>query len=267
MTAQPTSDLNAETLQAALPDRPLRFYPSVQSTNDLARNWQIDDPVVPDGALVVADEQTGGRGRAGRRWYTPPGQAIALSVILRPDIDPDALHQITMLGGLAVVETVSAYVPGDLQADLSLKWPNDVLLAERKLCGILTEAVWLGNMLQAVILGIGLNVHINFESTPLATIATSLHAHTSQPLDRVTLVRQLVQRIEAWQPQLGTEQLVNAWRAWLGTLGQTVDFQTVQHGLISGQAVDVDASGALLIEDESGQRHRVRVGDVQTGQV
>jgi BirA family transcriptional regulator, biotin operon repressor / biotin---[acetyl-CoA-carboxylase] ligase len=251
--------LTQADLELALGKRPFRFFERVGSTMDAAREWIAAEPNLPSGALVIADEQLAGRGRLNRTWHTPPGQALALSVILRPHLAPEQLQRITMLAGIAVAETLSELLVPDV---IKLKWPNDVHLAGRKVAGILTEALWLGDQLQAVIVGIGINVRVNFMGTPLMDGAVSLEAFTSTPVNRASLTANILNQIDWWSGRVHEYALVEKWRGLLNTLGQSVQIQT-SRGLISGVVDDVDASGALLICDENGQTHRVLVGDIQ----
>lgn len=246
-------------LESALGERPFRFFERVGSTMDAAREWIAAEPDLPSGAIVVADEQVAGRGRLNRTWHTPPGQALALSVILRPQLAPEQLQRITMMAGIAVAEALSELLVPDV---IKLKWPNDVHLAGRKVAGILTEALWLGDQLQAVIVGIGINVRVNFMGTPLMDGAVSLEAFTSALVNRATLTASILHQIERWSGHIHQSALVETWRGLLNTLGQSVQIQT-SRGVISGVVEDVDARGALLICDENGHTHRVLVGDIQ----
>lgn len=248
--------LSFQILEQALGNRPLRYFESIGSTNDVAQKWALEGTAA--GSVVVANEQRAGRGRMGRGWQTPPQQALAMSVILRPTIDPTHLQRVTVLGGLAVAEALRAYV------NPVLKWPNDVLIGTRKVCGILAEAFWQGETLRAVVLGIGINIRVKFAGTPLEGIATSLEDHTTQPVSRVRLITQLLERIDYWSNRIHDPLLVATWREWLVTIGQQVHIQT-QQGVIEGTAYDVDSAGALLVVDAQGYKHRVMVGDVRVG--
>ncbi len=249
-------------LTEVLDGRPFRFYDSVASTNDIARDWQLVNPGVPSGAVVIADEQVGGRGRMGRQWLTPPGQAIAMSVILNPRIDPDDLHRVTILAGISVAEAIRDHLSAD--SDISLKWPNDVFLNGKKVCGILTEAIWIGNDLQAVIVGMGINVRVNFEGTAFEERATSIEDHTAHCVSRTDLIMTVLKRLDYWEEHIRSPLILDTYLQWLHTLGQTVCYQTI-NGQIEGIAKDVDASGALFIEDHDGKLHRILVGDISVG--
>ncbi|MCY4466441.1 MAG: biotin--[acetyl-CoA-carboxylase] ligase [Chloroflexi bacterium] len=240
--------LSHDRLAKTLPT-PFRYYERIGSTNDAALDWLEND--APDAAVVIANEQTAGRGRRGKRWWTPPGAALAMSVILRPQAR--WLPRITMLGALAVCELAENIGC----ADVSIKWPNDVQIGGKKVSGILCEANWTGERLSGVALGIGINVRSDFQGTPLATTATSLEAALGMRLDRSQLAGALLGLILHWQRRIHTQALFESWRARMNMLGQLV-----LAGGLAGKALDVTADGALLLVDECGQRHTLHVGDL-----
>lgn len=234
----------AKTLPA-----PFRYYKRIGSTNDAARDWL--EHGAPLGAVVIADEQTAGRGRQGRSWQTPPGAALAMSVILRPGAR--RLPRINMLGGLAVCELAESLGC----EDVGIKWPNDVQIGGKKVSGILCEATWAGERLCGAVLGIGLNVRTDFQGTPLAKTATSLESALGKRLDRSQLAGDLHARILHWQRRIESDALFENWRGRLNMLGQALHVNGA-----TLRALDVSADGALLAVDERGQRHSLHVGDV-----
>lgn len=245
--------LSASELEARLAPRKIQFYESVNSTNDIALEWLQSG--APSGAAVIADEQLRGRGRMGRTWYTPPESALVVSVILRP---PDrTLHQITMLGALAIYDMIESLGA----ADLGIKWPNDVRLNKRKVSGVLPEAVWDGDQLRGVVLGMGVNVSIDFRTTDLAHSAISINQALGRTFDRVDLLDRLLRRIDHWSSRMGTQTLFDSWKNRLVNIGQTV---IVQKGdlPLRGTAEAVDTFGALIVRDQHGTIHRVTAGDV-----
>ena len=147
--------MDERSLRKSLSSMPLgglRYFKQIGSTNDVALAWAAAD--APDLALVYAEQQTAGRGRGSHRWFTPPGAALAFSLVLRPL--PDEQSSLTLfsaLGALAVCEVLEAQ---GLRPEI--KWPNDVLLNRRKVCGILAESVWMGDKLDSLVLGIGMNI-------------------------------------------------------------------------------------------------------------
>lgn len=241
--------LSEDRLQERLAPRAVRFYPQVESTNDLAMEWLHQG--APAGAVVVADEQRKGRGRLGRTWHTPPGVALAVSVILRPR--PEYLPQVTMLGALAIHDMLV----GLGLTDSGIKWPNDVHVNRRKVSGVLAEAAWTGDKLAGVVLGMGINVRADFGGSELAQQAISIEPALGRAVDRVNLLADLLARVDIWAGQLGTKTLFTAWQSRLVTLGQTV-----MYGGLTGTAEHVTPDGALSIRTGDGQLHRVIAGDV-----
>jgi BirA family biotin operon repressor/biotin-[acetyl-CoA-carboxylase] ligase len=241
--------LSDERLRERLAPRPVRFYPQVESTNDLAMDWLYHGAEA--GAVVVADEQRKGRGRLGRVWHTPPGTALAVSLVLRPKVEH--LHQVTMLGALAIHDMLV----GMGLADTGIKWPNDVQISGRKVSGVLAEAAWTGDRLAGVVLGMGINVRVDFSGSDLAALAISIEPALGRPVDRVDLLADLLARADTWLGQLGSEALFTAWAGRLVTLGKTVTYDG-----LTGTAEHVTPDGALHVRDSRGQLHRVVAGDV-----
>lgn len=253
--------LTPERLQQALGSRPFQFEVQTDSTNDRAQVWALNG--APGGSVVVAEEQTKGRGRFGRAWSAPAGTALLFSVILRPIIAPAHLSRVTMVGAVAVANALVDLVEPTLKSSnrVTLKWPNDVLLTGRKVAGILPEAIWQGDQLAAVVLGIGVNVSVDFTGTPLADRAISIETVTQHTVDRAALLGKLLQGIDTWSARLDDPGLVTAWRTRLSTLGQRVTV-TAADQPISGLAVAVNDDGALLVRADDGTIHRVIAGEV-----
>jgi BirA family biotin operon repressor/biotin-[acetyl-CoA-carboxylase] ligase len=249
--------LYAQDLQARFAGRPYRYFEQITSTNDAARQWLNEEPAAPQGAFVVADEQTAGRGRLGRTWETPAGSALAVSFVLRPP--QKHIPQVTMLGAVAVLATLQRFGA----TDAAIKWPNDVLLRDRKVCGILTESEWKGSQLRGVILGIGLNVRVDFSGTPLEDKAISVESALRRGLHRVDLLEHLVDNLDRWLAKLGTSDLYDEWLQHLKTIGEPV---TVTAGEVryEGIAVDARPDGALIVQTADGKRRAVYGGEVTT---
>lgn len=243
--------MDVETLRRRLPvgglGEPLEFHHQVGSTNDRAHALAAQG--APHGALVVAEEQTAGRGRAGRRWYTPPGAALALSLVLRPPaLKPTQAAALPALGALAVAEALEA---AGVRAEI--KWPNDVLLAGRKVAGVLAEAVWEGAGLAYAVLGIGVNVRP--QAVPpedrLDFPATCVEAVVGQPVERAGLLVAVVAGVARWLPRLGEADLRQAWEARLAFRGQEVAV-TGALGSLRGRVVGLADDGRLRLETEGG---------------
>ncbi len=243
-------DLSLERLQAALGQRLFDYYPQIGSTNDRGLAWLAEG--ASSGSVIVADEQTQGRGRLGRVWYAPPGTALMLSYLLYPSSDD--LPFAGMMGALAVCETVEA-----LGAQAGIKWPNDVQIDGRKLCGVLPEASWQDGRLIGALIGIGLNVRIDFTGTPFEQTAISLETAVGQ-VDRIEVLIRLLDRLDYWSARLSSDDLFDAWRDRLVMLGRRVTIND-----ISGVAESVDRQGGLLVRDDGRTLHRLIAGDISLG--
>lgn len=242
-------------LRSVLGARPFKFELQTDSSNDIAREWALQGAIT--GSVVITEEQVRGRGRFGRTWLAHAGSSLLLSVILRPRLSQARLPLVTIVGAVAAAETLSEYAPNQVK----LKWPNDVHLAGRKVGGILSEATWHGDTLSAVVLGIGLNVRMDFANTPLTDKAISLEMVTGQPVDRAALLAKLLRAVDYWAMRVEDPELVERWRGWLDTLGKHVTALS-SAGTISGQASAVDGDGALLLRTDDGTIHRIVAGEV-----
>ena len=204
----------------------------------------------PEGRVLVADHQTAGRGRLGRRWEAPPGSALLVSVLLRPDVPLGRAHLVTMAAGLAAsdaCESVAGVRP-------DLKWPNDLVVADAKLAGLLAESVVEGDVLRALVVGMGLNV-----TDAPAEGSISLAAHAGRPVQRRPL-------LDAWLARLGArldalDGVLGDYRPRCATLGRDVRVERPDGGSITGRAVDVTDAGHLVV-DTGEERSAVAVGDV-----
>lgn len=258
--------LTEARLGAVLGSRPLRFEENTSSTNDLAHAWA--DAGAPAGAVVVAEEQHAGRGRFGRTWIAPPGMALLFSVILRPPPGLKNVARLTMAAAVSVATVLEDLRPPHAER-VSLKWPNDVLIGDRKVAGILSEALWQGDRLEAVIVGVGLNVRVSFEDSALVRTAASIESAFGVSVDRARLLARILAHLDDWAARAAEPALYQAWRAHLSTIGKRVEVgvmdsarQGGQSRAIAGLAADVDADGALLLRADDGTVQRVVAGDV-----
>lgn len=246
-----------------LPVGSVRYYPQVSSTNDLAVRWA--EAGGPHLALVVADEQTAGRGRSNRRWYTPPGSALAFSLILRgqtPGLDQEAIPRVTALGALAVCEAINQDFSASLPAQI--KWPNDVVAERRKLAGVLAEAHWHGQDLQAVILGVGINVAP--DSLPPAEAldfpATCVSNMLGYPVDRWSVLHAVLARLLEWLPRLGKPRFIRAWEQRLAFQGEWVLVSAGSQLSLEGQICGLNPDGTLRLQTRSGEKMNLRFGEI-----
>jgi len=260
-------------------DRHIYRHYLIDSTNDEAK--RLIEKGEPHGTLIIADEQTAGRGRSGRAWVTPPMSAIAMSLILRPTA-PDHLHltQISLLGGLAVLEGIKKIMESKSPTSVNvlptrsargasqdvdsvkLKWPNDVLINGSKVAGVLAESLFVGDRLEAVIVGMGVNV--NAAPPPdlkLEYPATCLSDALGHQVDREVLINAIIESFDGRYSQLGTASLTEAWLAHLAMKGQGVQVVGITETM-SGTLEGVTGEGALLIRLATGEIKTVLVGDV-----
>jgi BirA family biotin operon repressor/biotin-[acetyl-CoA-carboxylase] ligase len=232
------------------------FYATVGSTNSTAKTLAQQGAV--EGTLVIADEQTSGRGRLGRRWLAPPASCLLFSLIFRPELGVSHAQRLTMVCGLGVTEGIREAT--GLRA--RLKWPNDIMLGGRKAGGILTEASSTGEHLDNVVVGIGLNVNLQVTALPSEFNATSIQHELGHQIPRVSLLQRILRHIEERYSALQAGQSpVQDWAAALETLGRQVELRTEQ-GTWQGLAAAVDDEGALLLRLDDGQLKRVLVGDI-----
>lgn len=247
------NDFTQELLTQALAPRQVRYAPVTGSTNDDAIAWLAQHP--PQGSVVISDEQHGGRGRLGRPWYAPAGSGLLLSVVAYPP--REHLTRLTMVGALAVVDTLESY---GIQK-VGIKWPNDVRVDSRKICGVLPEAAWDGGRLLGAVIGIGLNVNIPFILTQYAETAMSISDALGEPADRLETLIRLIAHVDDWLARIHTPIIYETWKARLVTLGTQVTVQTPT-GVRSGYAEDVTPEGGLLLRKADGTLEIVIAGEI-----
>ena len=237
---------------------PVHHFDEVASTNDLAKELAAQG--APEGTLVVAEAQTGGRGRLGRQWESPPGTGLYVSLLLRPQLPPTEMPQITLTTAVAVaraVTRVTGVAPG-------IKWPNDLLLDGKKLGGILTEMETESEQIRHLVVGLGLNVNNPAFTKELEPLATSLVLATGRPHSRLKILQAWLEEFEELYGRFLAREfagILDEWRRLTVTLGRRV---TVRQGpvTICGQALEVAPDGALLVETEAGEVVRVTSGEI-----
>jgi BirA family biotin operon repressor/biotin-[acetyl-CoA-carboxylase] ligase len=253
--------VNEKSLRAALRKLRLgglRFYQTIGSTSDAALAWATDG--APDLSLVCAEEQTQGRGRGDRRWITNPESALAFSLVLRPaEKESASVPFYSALGALAVSQVLEA-----MGLHPQIKWPNDVLLNRKKVCGILAESVWMGEWVDSVVLGIGVNVWP--ESVPaqerLMFPATSLESELGRSVDRVAVLRDVLSALLEWRPRLGSDAFLRAWEDRLAFRGETVTVSAEGKPVFRGQVLGLEPDGGLRLLGENGKIVPVQFGEV-----
>jgi len=236
------------------------YFAEIDSTNRYAR--QLAANGAREGEIVIAEEQTQGRGRLGRRWQSPPFANIYFSVILRPRLVPADAPQITLMAAVAVAEAVDSFIT----QSATIKWPNDILVGGKKLAGILTEATCDPKRVDYVILGIGVNVNYRLAAMPdeIRARATSVAELTGKSVSRESFLRRLIHDLDRCYGELeesGFALLAPRWEAHFGLRGKRVRVELLDQ-IVAGRAIGIDRDGALLVEDEQGAVKRVIAGDV-----
>ncbi len=250
-------ELTLRTGLSGLPLPALQYFDNLPSTNDLALEWAS----AQDFSLVVADSQSAGRGRLGRHWVTAAGAALAFSLVLRPS-PPETKH-LALFSPLAGV-AISQALEKAFHLQPAIKWPNDVLLNRKKVAGILAEAAWEGQRVSAVILGIGINVAP--QSVPPASEvmfpASCVEQAVGQPVDRIGLLRAVLEALLAWRPQLGMAEFMQAWESRLAFRGEWVEASQVGKAALHGKVERIDQDGNLILSYASGEEIRITAGDI-----
>lgn len=237
----------------------LRYFDSIGSTNDFALSWAAEN--APDLSIVIADEQTQGRGRLNRKWFTPKGSALAFSLILHPSPKIKTyLSQIVGVASLSISETFS-----QLGLEPRIKWPNDILLNGKKTTGILIETVWSGADVNAIVIGIGVNV--SKTSVPanefLQFPATSLEDELGKELPaREEILFNILRAFIRWRERMGSEELIHAWDEMLSFRGEQVQAYVGSETPITGKLIGLESDGSLLLRDMFDKPIIVRFGDV-----
>ena len=236
--------------------RRIHCYETTDSTMDVAQRLAAAGE--PEGSVVVAEAQGKGRGRMGRTWISPKGKGIYLSVILRPDLQLMEIPKITLVAAVAVAQAVEAAT--GLKPEI--KWPNDLLIGGKKIAGILTELNAELNRVNTVVVGIGLNVNTPADKLPAQ--GTSLAEELGAKVDRLELARALLTHLDRSYAQFlqeGLAPILEDWRRFAAFLGRRVRV-ALEGRTLDGQAVDVDASGALLVRTDTGLVESVSAGEV-----
>jgi len=231
-------------------------YETTDSTMDIAH--RLAQSGSPEGTVIFSEGQSKGRGRMGRQWLSPRGKGIYLSLILRPDLSPAEAPKITLMSAVAVARAVRKIT----HLGALIKWPNDILVNDHKVCGVLTEMSAEVNTVRYLILGIGVNVNTGKEYLPKE--ATSLKNETGEEVRRVELTQEILRELEHQYrifKERGFKKIIEEWKGLSHTLGEEVKI-ACQDRKIEGVAVDLDKSGALVVRLDSGFTEHITAGDV-----
>jgi BirA family transcriptional regulator, biotin operon repressor / biotin---[acetyl-CoA-carboxylase] ligase len=239
----------------------IHHFGALDSTNAQAYQLALDG--AEEGEVVISESQEKGKGRLGRQWFSPPFLNLYLSVILRPKIPPHQASLITLMAAVATADAIRQF-SGLLPL---IKWPNDILLRDRKIAGLLNEIHSEIDRIHFVILGIGVNLNTDESmfSREIRAAATSLMIEMGQTISRKVFLQVLLQELERWYSIFineGSAVILRAWRSRAHLKGRRVNVTSFGETL-AGVAIDVDSDGALILETENGKRKRVVAGDVQ----
>jgi BirA family biotin operon repressor/biotin-[acetyl-CoA-carboxylase] ligase len=238
----------------------IHYFHTIDSTNTKAYHLALHG--AEEGEIVISESQDKGRGRLERHWLSPPFLNLYLSVILRPPIPPHRASLITLLAAVATAEAIEKF--SGLRP--LIKWPNDILLKDRKVAGLLNEIHSETDRIHFVILGIGVNLNMETKMFPreMRAVSTSLKKEMGRTISRKLFVQSLLKELETWYSiflKEGDEMVLKAWRNWAQIKGRRIKVTSFKETLM-GVAVDVDSNGALILKTEDGQR-RIVAGDVE----
>ncbi|VVB68057.1 Putative biotin ligase [uncultured archaeon] len=247
--------LDADLIQCGLKTKwlgkDLRCHREVSSTNEVARSIARD---CQNGTVILAEVQTQGRGRLCRPWASPPG-GIWMSLVLKPQMPLAQVFRLNMAASLAVSRSIQALY--GLEA--GIKWPNDLLINERKICGILMDVSAEVDRLEYAVVGLGINANVDVSGFPAEWNSTSLWQELGREVSRVELIQRILQEIEEAYEKVASQEIYVEWRRRSTTLGRQVRI-TYQDGDLTGEAVDLAEDGALLLRTGEGLK-RMLAGD------
>ncbi len=256
-------DLSAGEMKSSLTGlmgREILLVPATGSTNTLARDLAQEGR--PEGTVVMANDQTEGRGRHGRRWLSPPGRNLCMSIILTP---PRPFREAPLLTIMSAVACASA-LRAALSIPVSIKWPNDIMVSGRKLGGILTELRAEGDRIIHAIMGIGMNVNITAQEMPgeIRETATSLRIETGGDISRTRLAVLILRELDRWYEILlreGAGPVREEWLRLSSTIGKTVRVMMPSE-TVTGEAIGIDGTGMLLLRLPGGSVRVINSGDL-----
>ncbi len=255
-------------LQTSFFGRFLYIFPELDSTNSYAR--KLIDEGAPEGTVVLADYQRAGKGRFGHSWQSSPGVNILMSVIIRPRILVEAIQNITLATANILIQSFQKFLRQEKVQDIpfSVKWPNDIFVQGRKLCGILAESGIRNKSVEFVIVGIGINVNQDIRELPadIRNSSTSFYAETGRTYSREKLIVRLLRDFEKEYIDLerrGYDHVIEEWKKNCRQFGQEVQIETP---LIkeAGRLVDINEQGLPLYQTANGQIKKIVTGRIIT---
>ncbi len=236
----------------------IHYFNEVDSTNNVAK--YLAEENAEEGTIVVAEIQNRGKGRRGKTWISPPG-GVWMSIILRPDIPPYKASQLTLVTGVAVAKTLNE----ELNLNVGIKWPNDILIGNKKVCGILTEVNATMDKVNYLVIGIGIDMNVDVPMLPsdLQKGATSLKNELDTEINGALLVQKFLLNFENIYNEFKDgkfPEILNEWRAMSSTIGNNVEVRT-RGKTVRGEAVGINKEGILILEMEDGSLRKMISGE------
>jgi len=238
------------------------YFPELKSTNIMAKEKALHRAEgINEGTLIIAERQSAGKGRLGREWFSPAG-GICLSIILYPQLPPSYIPRITLMTAVAVVKAIKMCT----QIEPKIKWPNDILINEKKVCGILTEMNAELDIINWVVVGIGINVNIDHREFPedIQKNTISLKEVSGKEILRVKMVQIFLQEFEKYYESLKKREfssILKEWKLYSHTLGRKIRVD-IGEKIIIGEAVNINEEGALILKKEDGELIKIISGTV-----
>lgn len=248
-----------EYLDTDFMGRNIHYFDSIDSTNKKAKEMALGEK---EGTVLVAEEQIGGKGRLGRTWISPKGKGIWMSIILKPKVDPMKVAKITLLGAAAVTKALN-----NLNIRSQIKWPNDILIDGKKICGILTEMNCELNMINYVVMGIGINVNLDANEIPedLRGKATSVKISEGKEINRKELLANILNEFEelylSFRDKDDLSYAIDICRKNSALIGKEIRVIKGEE-IKRGKALDINEEGQLVVEFENGVVENVYSGEV-----
>ncbi len=247
-----------EDLETSYIGHDIRYYSEVDSTNQVAK--ELAEEGASEGTIIIAEVQRRGRGRRGKRWLSPEG-GVWMSIILRPGIPPAKAPLLTLVTGVAVAKTLQT----ECGLDVGIKWPNDILIGDKKVCGILTEAEADKGTLDYVVVGIGIDLNVDLEEFPpeLKDGATSLQQELQREIYGVGVVQRFLKNFEELYEEFKDSQfpeILSEWRRLSKTIGRYVEVHK-KGRIVYGEAVGITKDGILVLELDDGTLRKIISGE------
>ncbi|MEN4016978.1 MAG: biotin--[acetyl-CoA-carboxylase] ligase [Methanobacterium sp.] len=247
-----------DALNTSYIGKEIHYFREVDSTNQVAK--RLAEAGAPEGVVVIAEMQKKGRGRRGKPWISPLG-GVWMSIILRPDALPLNAPQLTFTAGVAAAKTIKEEYP----LDVGIKWPNDILIEDKKVCGILTEINTGKDSIDYIIAGIGIDANVDLELIPpeLRKDATSLKSELEKEISRMMLVRKFLENFEKMYSEFNHgnfQKILQKWRKYSKTIGRNVEIRKGTE-IVKGEAVGVNREGALILELRDGSLRKIISGE------